>query len=987
MKKRMFTILLALFAALPLFADKVLVIARTDNSLHLESSKALALLPAGSTVDVLAPSAVTGGIAANYRVVIFADPNCSGTVPVMPSDWATGITGNVVIIGTDPYVHRNEAFGGGTLLIEKTMDFILSNPKPGAYISLSCYYAGAAFNTPVPFLNDAFASSSGTFKLHGSNGDNAHIVATHPALAGLTDATLANWGSSVHESFDDWPKLDFIPLAIIKNSGASFNAPDGTVGSPYILVRGEGVTVISDISLTPATAVNETGTPHSVTATVTPPLPGIVVTFTVLSGPNAGLTGTALTDAAGKASFTWASSSVGVDFIQAKFTRNGVTQTSTTVRKEWIHTPKSCMRMLASKVLCETDATGRPTGNYVWQFRVQNLSGTPASHLFISNLPSPAFAVPDHLVFNPALSGISGVQTVVIKNAPPGPLTFTVSLHDGKLEHCCSAEVTLDLPECDCAQLLEEVRPSCFNWPFFTVPPPYRYRFKLQNLSAIAGQKVLVAAVSPSDLVTPVSPSQLQVTAAVNNIPTTGLGGTAGPIQLLIGGPLAVGGQKVCLNISINDKDIDDCCAVTRCFTLPDCSPRLDDFVPIGGATFERDGGRFRLSGFGGSGEDGLRIATPGAQNAALAWEPLDVNAPNGAFIELRAATNVPERSGRLRVTKTATGRYEITPVIAGAQSFRVEASRDGDPSGAANIQQGINVIVIWPVAAGAEVVHLGGEPDHGETLAFTIDTGTVINWTLPNGAVLTGNRFRITADQALSQDELTIESIELRAANLREIVVTSVSVSIDCNGNGIADAEDIANGISLDQNGNGIPDECDGSANTLVLNTGYDDVQRALLPEGEDDDDWHIVLPAPDRHAKVIRSPSTAWPAALPDSRWISSDANGGKSQPGTDRFVYRRCFCLGADATRVALDLALRADDRAIVRVNGREIGQGAELFNAAPLTIRHTGAVGDGIYVEGSNCIEVEVIDSGAIFTGLTLTGTVTANGSACAPSHHD
>jgi len=31
-----------------------------------------------------------------------------------------------------------------------------------------------------------------------------------------------------------------------------------------------------------------------------------------------------------------------------------------------------------------------------------------------------------------------------------------------------------------------------------------------------------------------------------------------------------------------------------------------------------------------------------------------------------------------------------------------------------------------------------------------------------------------------------------------------------DCNGNGIDDAEDIANGTSLDCNGNGVPDECD---------------------------------------------------------------------------------------------------------------------------------------------------------------------------------
>ena len=33
-----------------------------------------------------------------------------------------------------------------------------------------------------------------------------------------------------------------------------------------------------------------------------------------------------------------------------------------------------------------------------------------------------------------------------------------------------------------------------------------------------------------------------------------------------------------------------------------------------------------------------------------------------------------------------------------------------------------------------------------------------------------------------------------------------------DCNGNGIPDACDIANGTSLDLNSNGIPDECESS-------------------------------------------------------------------------------------------------------------------------------------------------------------------------------
>jgi hypothetical protein len=221
---------------------------------------------------------------------------------------------------------------------------------------------------------------------------------------------------------------------------------------------------------------------------------------------------------------------------------------------------------------------------------------------------------------------------------------------------------------------------------------------------------------------------------------------------------------------------------------------------------------------------------------------------------------------------------------------------------------------------------------------------------------------------------------------------VTGISVSIDCNGNGVADAEDIAAGISLDQNDNGIPDECDGSANTIVLNTGYDDISRTLLPvgtlpEGTDDDDWRIVSPAPERPAKIVVQPTSVWAAPLPDSQWISSNANLGLSLPGADRIVFQRCFCLAPNAEQVTLDLALRADDGAIVTLNGQELGIGAEFFAPAPLTIRRTGSVGDGLFVEGTNCLRVEVVDGGGVVTGLMLAGTMQASGDPCAPSHHD
>jgi hypothetical protein len=109
-------------------------------------------------------------------------------------------------------------------------------------------------------------------------------------------------------------------------------------------VVGEGVV------LSPTSATNNVGQPHTVTATVQDnaghPIANTTVTFTVTSGPNAGLTGTATTDASGKASFTYTSSVAGTDSIVASFTDpQGVPHTSNTVTKTWLAgdaTPPSC---------------------------------------------------------------------------------------------------------------------------------------------------------------------------------------------------------------------------------------------------------------------------------------------------------------------------------------------------------------------------------------------------------------------------------------------------------------------------------------------------------------------------------------------------------------------------------------------------------------------------------------------------------------------
>jgi hypothetical protein len=99
------------------------------------------------------------------------------------------------------------------------------------------------------------------------------------------------------------------------------------------------VTVISDIKLAPESATNGIGTSHNLTATVetdNSPVSGTTVTFNVVAGPHAGVTGTAVTGVDGKATFSYIGTQEGTDTIEATFVDSlGRTQRSNRVTKEW----------------------------------------------------------------------------------------------------------------------------------------------------------------------------------------------------------------------------------------------------------------------------------------------------------------------------------------------------------------------------------------------------------------------------------------------------------------------------------------------------------------------------------------------------------------------------------------------------------------------------------------------------------------------------
>jgi len=112
-----------------------------------------------------------------------------------------------------------------------------------------------------------------------------------------------------------------------------------------------GITVVG-ITISPLTAINIVGTAHTVIAKLTDllnvPQPGITVTFTVYAGPNAGVSGTAISDVNGNAAFSYTSAMIGTDQIKACFTNQaGQEICSQTATKTWI-----------APIICDVDKDG-----------------------------------------------------------------------------------------------------------------------------------------------------------------------------------------------------------------------------------------------------------------------------------------------------------------------------------------------------------------------------------------------------------------------------------------------------------------------------------------------------------------------------------------------------------------------------------------------------------------------------------------------------
>lgn len=263
--------------------DQTVLILSESVTGGINSLEAQAAIAAGFDVELISDTdwgLMSASDFATYRAIVIGDPTCVySDAPVDAavnnnSTWGPEIDGNIVIIATDPVFHSTyfdspEEEAGAEALITKAMAFVLSTPieagRTGAYISLGCTYDGE--DVSLPLLD--YVGNGGFAVEHTSCYNDAHITAFHPALDGLTDADLSNWGCSVHSVFTTWDDTNFEVLAIGDGLGSSYTDEDGSVGSPYILAQGvcNELPTIS-VSLSPAELWSPNNQMSTITATV-----------------------------------------------------------------------------------------------------------------------------------------------------------------------------------------------------------------------------------------------------------------------------------------------------------------------------------------------------------------------------------------------------------------------------------------------------------------------------------------------------------------------------------------------------------------------------------------------------------------------------------------------------------------------------------------------------------------------------------------------
>ncbi|KAK3496396.1 hypothetical protein B0T13DRAFT_529596 [Neurospora crassa] len=188
---------------------------------------------------------------AKYKAIIVPDCLCNTSLNTIKflddtkKEWSPAVTGNMILIGTDPSFHA-KWFGlpGAYAMMKDAISHVTLGNKDGTgmYFSLSCYYQSNSSQMTVQSLSEI-----GNFQVRGNLShpclNDAHLVATSNVMNSLNDGIASDWNCSVHEVFSDYPRdgsggFNALAVAVNASGPGQQEFADGTVGIPYIIARG-----------------------------------------------------------------------------------------------------------------------------------------------------------------------------------------------------------------------------------------------------------------------------------------------------------------------------------------------------------------------------------------------------------------------------------------------------------------------------------------------------------------------------------------------------------------------------------------------------------------------------------------------------------------------------------------------------------------------------------------------------------------------------
>jgi hypothetical protein len=279
---------------------------------------------AAGAVDFTITEVSSFDIDGEILAVIFDDPNQTTSNTVALLFGAQNIAGDTFAIGLANPINKSDP----NLALDLSLGISFGFQPTGQYSIVDVN--GTRMTTSAGGQDDG-ESNNGALLTVGGIGDTN----TNPADPFQTDSGGIRYDDELYSL-----------LPFVNNGDTSINvftqnpSNDDNIFFAALDFKSTTAVVGEGILLTPTSATGSTGQTQTVVATIQDdnghPIADRAVHFVVVSGPNAGQTFDAQTDATGQASFSYTSSSGGTDVIQASFVDSkGQTVTSNQATVTW----------------------------------------------------------------------------------------------------------------------------------------------------------------------------------------------------------------------------------------------------------------------------------------------------------------------------------------------------------------------------------------------------------------------------------------------------------------------------------------------------------------------------------------------------------------------------------------------------------------------------------------------------------------------------